>query len=236
MTNTSTPPVAALYAERQAIKQRLAKATERLASARERLAMRAPASEPISDLDIERARLQDLGDGGSRQADLKARSELAAKATAAHASSIAAAKHEAMLAEAAVQHETASLDEVRRLELVALSQAAVPMIPDAEAAYRAAAVAMVDALAKLRATVAAAGADQVARSRAGTTMEGLSPFEMGGEGALLPGNSALVDGSGSVPAEGQHRPTVVEVSREFINARASEHLASLLANLRSTAQ
>ena len=236
MTNTPTPPVAALYAERQAVKQRIAEATARLAAARDAAARPAPTFETITDLEIERARLQDLADAGARQAELIARRAAAAKALQDHANDIAAAKREAVLAEAAVQHETMSMEELRRLELVAISIAATPMIEAAEAAYRRAAKAMIDALADLRATVAAAGADQVARLRQGTTNEGLSPFEFGGVGAQLPGNSALVDHECSEPHAGQFRPTTVEVSRDFINAQASQRLAVMLSDLRGQAK
>ena len=150
-----------------------------------------PPDDGPSALDIERAKLLDGLHGTANAAPLIE----ADRAVHAARAEVRRAAVQAVAALPALQARSELLeglvDETRRLELAALSEAAAQAWPSARDDYRKAAEAMIDSLARLLATTAILGASHRHRLQSEIGQDDLTPFAMPQPVVTLPSLEAI---------------------------------------------
>lgn len=220
MNITSVPAVNALRAEIDAIGERLAQSHADLAQAEADAAAPAPVLTPICAGKLEAARLSDLAgvtSGACEALQAKQASEAAALAAWKHATATAA--QDVLKHRAAVEFHAQALREAERLELAALSVAAVPLVAPAARAYADALAALRTAGAELTALQAVAAAAGVQRQREGTPLEGIFTFDPQTGPMTVPTLHEL-DGTGDLATPGEYRPAAVHVDAGKLRSMA----------------
>lgn len=173
-----SPAAARLSAEATRIAAALASAERQRAAALDASAEPEPQASMPTREELERARLQDLADGGARLAELQGRADAARALAAAWRQRVEAARLSADRAGREADEHRTSLEEARALVLVAQSAAAQEAMPEAEVRYWDALGALRAAIVELAALQAISAAAHRARIRQGTPLAALSPVEV----------------------------------------------------------
>lgn len=236
MEITTVETARKLHLETQRIKADLAGAKAALQAAREAAAVPKPTAQTIGPAELENARLSDLaGLTDGKLAELEAARKADAQALVAWQEANAAALAEVARQEAAVRFHTGALKEARRLELIAMSEAAQPLQEQAAAAYVAAFEALQAAGAELAALNAIRGGAWLQRMREGTNAEPLSPLDVKAGPVEVPALGAL-DAYGRPKEPGAPTKDQVHIDKRVMLSTAGRRVEEILNTMKGRAQ